>query len=149
MYPPFRVSTLFVTFHDLGSHGAYGLKNVKILQLVLNPPGINPSFHIPLRFRLEVMWKQTGIATTVLGASGCESSVDFSSTSFVPRTSPCPVGALTATGYASEAVLPQGCQWRSIHRYTDRLDCSDQCQERYQTRALVHEHVGRTWHSRT
>ena len=99
MYPPFRVSTLFVTFHDLGSHGAYGLKNVKILQLVFNPPGIKPSFQIPRRFRLEVMWKQTGIATTVLGANGCESSVDFSSTSLFPRTSPCPVGALTATGY--------------------------------------------------
>ena len=147
MYPPFRVSTLLVTFHDLGSHGAYGLKNVKILQLVLIPPGIKPSFQIPRMFRLEVMWKQTGIATTVLGANGCESSVDLSSTSLFPRMSPCPVGALTATGYRT--VLPQGCQWRSIHRYTDRLDCSDQCRERYRTRAPVHEHVGRTWHSRT
>ena len=101
MNPPFLVSTLFVTFHDLGSHGAYGLKNVNILQLALNPPGIRPSFHIPLRFRFEVMWKQTGIATTVLGASGWESNVDFSSTTFVPRMLPCPVGALTATGYRS------------------------------------------------
>ena len=142
MYPPFRVSTLLVTFHDLGSHGAYGLKNVKILQLVLIPPGIKPSFQIPRRFRLEVMWKQTGIATTVLGANGCESSVDLSSTSLFPRMSPCPVGALTATGYRSS---PSS----GMSVYTDRLDCSDQCRERYRTRAPVHEHVGRTWHSRT
>ena len=147
MNPPFLVSTLFVTFHDLGSHGAYGLKNVNILQLALNPPGIRPSFHIPLRFRFEVMWKQTGIATTVLGASGWESNVDFSSTSFVPRMLPCPVGALTATGYRSSP--SSGMSWRSIHRYTDRLDCSDRCRERYQTRALVHEHVDHTSHSRT
>jgi len=98
MNPPFLVSTLFVTFHDRGSHGTYGLKNVKILELALNPPGIRPSFQILLKCLLDVMWKQTGIATTVLGASGWESRVDLSSTSFEPRASPCPVGALTATG---------------------------------------------------
>jgi hypothetical protein len=46
------------------------LKNVKILEFPLKPPGIRPSFQILFRCLLGVMWKHAGNDTTVLGAIG-------------------------------------------------------------------------------